>query len=114
MKNKPNKKELFKYRNDIEGASLFYKKSERTIRRWLKSENLYNPNINYKPNKLSRDDALKIRNKYNQGINQVNLAKEYNVSQACIANIINFKTYKTNIKLGGEFGYNYSTNFRFN
>lgn len=114
MKNKPDKKELLKYKNDIKGAALFYKKSERTIRRWLKNENLYNPNINYKPNKLSINDVEKIRNKYNEGINQVNLAKEYNVSQACIANIINFKTYKTNIKLGGEFGYNYSTNFRFN
>lgn len=114
MKNKPNKKELFKYKDDIDGAALFFNKSTRTIRRWLKSEGLYNPNLNYKPNKLSKDNVEKIRNEYNEGTNQVNLAKKYNVSQACIANIINFKTYKYNIKLSGEFKYNYSANFRFN
>lgn len=114
MKNKPTKKELFKYKDDIKGASLFFKKSERTIRRWLKSKDLYNPNINYKPNKLSRKNVANIRLEYDEGISQVNLAKKYNVSQASIANVVNLKTYKQNIKLSGNFVYNYSTNFRFN
>lgn len=108
------REELIKFNGNIKEASLFFNKSERTIRRWLKKEGLYNPNKNYIPNKLSQEDANKIRNEYVNNINQNDLAIKYNVSQATIANIINNKIYKYNLKLSGSFDYKYSTNFIFN
>lgn len=110
-----NKKDkLIEFNGDIKQASLFFNKSERTIRRWLKRENLYNPDHNYCPNKLSQDDANKIRDEYNNEIKQIDLAKKYNVSQATIANIINNKIYKYNLQLTGGFDYKYSINLTFN
>lgn len=106
-----NKKDkLIEFNGNIKQASLFFNKSERTIRRWLKKESLYKPNQNYCPNKLSQSSANKIRDEYCNEAKQIDLAKKYNVSQATIANIVNNKIYKHNFQLTGNFNYKYSVN----
>lgn len=72
---------------------------------------IYDPKTNYNPNKLSIEQVIDIREKYNSGNNQQELADEYNVSQATIANVINYKTYKFDITLKGSANAVYSANF---
>ena len=110
MNKKIKKEDLIKFNGNVKEASLFFKKSERTIRRWLKKENLYNPQSKYNPKKLSQEDAKKIRNEYLEGVNQINLSKKYKVSQATIANVVNNKVYKYNFILSGFVEYKYSAN----
>lgn len=43
--------------------------------------------------KLDLDKANEIRYKFKQGVNQVELANLYSVSQACISKVINNKIY---------------------
>jgi len=111
MNKSPKKEELLQYANNIKEASIKFNVSERTIRRWLKLHNIYYPKSNYNPNKLTTEQVVEIREKYNAGHNQQKIANEFKVSQATIANIINYKTHKFNITLNGSFPAKYSANF---
>jgi transposase len=104
------KKDLEQFKNNIKEASLFFKKSERTIRRWLIKYELYQPNIKKQPNKLNHKKAEIIRNLYNNGKTQEEISKIFSVSQASIANIVNKKTYNKCIFLKGSANAKFSTN----
>lgn len=104
------KKELKKFKNNLKEASLFFNKSERTIRRWMKKYGLYNPNVKKQPNKLNYKKAEEIRNLYQIGKTQKEISKIYDVSQATIANIINKKTYNKFIVLKGSANVKFSSN----
>lgn len=102
---KPTKEELTAYKNKIKVAANKFKVTERTIRRWMSSYGLYNPNDG--PGKLDPKKAGKIRKLYRtKDYTQSKLADLFNVTQAAICKIINNKTYPGHgLSLSGQAQY---------
>lgn len=72
--------------------------AERTIRRWQQKLGKYNPNLNYKPNKIDRQTALKIRELDRNGdYTQKKLAEIFGISQPMIGKIVNNLAYRSGL-----------------
>ena len=97
------KEELAVYGKNYKEAAIFYRVSERTIRRWMKSLKIYLPKEGYYPGKLDMITAQKIRDLYNTDkYTQTELAKRFKVSQGTIGKIINNLIYRADLMIGGS------------
>ena len=90
---KPSKEDLLLFIKDRKGAAKHFGVSEKTICRWMKSENLYESKANYGV-KLNMQKAQAIRKKFEDGIEIKELAKEYQVTFSAISRIIQNRTYR--------------------
>ena len=100
----PSKDQLLPYINNIKEAAMTFGKSEKTIRRWMQTHEIYVVKDGYRPNKLSNIIARKIRHLDNMGCyTQTQLAVMFGVSQATIGRIVNGIYYKqVGSVIGGE------------
>lgn len=98
---KPHREDLAKYAKDIKGAALKWDVSERTVRRWLQSYDLYSPRKGYGPGKLDKNKVSKIRELI-ETHTQVEIAKMFGVSQATVGRVVNNITHSVNMKLKGR------------
>ena len=102
------KEELICYKNNYKDAAIFYRVSERTIRRWMKTFGIYKPKEGYHPGKLDIMIARKIRELYNTDkYTQAALAKKFEVSQGTIGKIVNNVIYRADLLIGGTAEVNY-------
>ena len=105
---RPNKSELIDYMHDIKGAALRWGVNERTIRRWLALEDLYNPRDGYGPGKLDKEKAAQIRRLSSTGYTQSQLGTIFNVSQAMVGRVVNNIAHPVNMRLKGTAEVKYS------
>ena len=93
---KPPKQELIPYQNDFPGAAKQFGVTERTIRRWMVSYELYQPKNNFGPGKLTKKQVQEIRVLYEaDACTQAALAERFGVSQPTIGKIVNHISHKT-------------------
>lgn len=96
------KKDLLPFKHDIEGAAKTFGVSERTIRRWLKKLDIYEPREGYGPGKVDIERAAEIRRLYEEGHTQAELGKMYGITQAMIGRIVNNLAYRVDLRLTGS------------
>lgn len=100
---KPTKKQLLSYVGNFKSAAKKFDVSERTIRRWMKEHDIYEPKIGFGPSKLDKRKAAKIRKLDACGkYTQTELAKMFNVTQATIGRILNNIYYKVPFTIQGS------------
>ena len=96
------KEELEKFAGNIKAAAIEFNVSERTIRRWLKSVGLYQPQTKYNPGKINAQQIKEICYLYNAlDLTQQEIANKYKISQAMVGRIINAEN-KNSLSFKGE------------
>ena len=98
----PSKEALLPFINDLAGAARQFRKSTRTIRRWLQQHDIYNPDKKYCPGKLDNKKASEIR-RLEKHLTQSELAERFGVSQPLIGRVINGEIYKNSLVTGKAF-----------
>lgn len=75
LTNMPSKEQLIPYVDCLAEAAIAFNKSTRTIRRWLDRYGLYDPQIKYKPGKVTKEIAAEIRRLDRENLTQTEIAK---------------------------------------
>jgi transposase len=89
LTNMPSKEELIPYIDRLAEAAISFNKSTRTIRRWLARYDLYQPQVKYKPGKVTKEIAAEIRRLDRENMTQTEIAKIIGISQPMVGRVIN-------------------------
>lgn len=100
---RPSRLELLPYRHHLKEAAEHFSVSERTIRRWLDAEGLYDPRKGWGPGKLESEEVCSIRQLYDSGeCTQLEIAERFGITQAMVCRIINNQSHRIAIRLRGQ------------
>lgn len=95
----PPLEELKKVCDNRKAAAKHFGVTEKTIVRWMKQYDVYDPKHNYGCNKLDMDKAREIRALHKKGKSIKDIANEHGVTMSTVSRIIHNITYRDNTEV---------------